>query len=238
MAKVTATHQKLQSILTKAGCPICRLSQAAVREYLDTLLWESSTDLNVYALLSASLGLCGRHSRELLNFGGQRLAAAVVERTALLAALRRLPELASPSAAQPASRLVRWQARLGSKPQRAGRPSWPDSIQPCLACVRETDEEARGIEILLAHWREFSDPLLAAGGLCLPHFIQATDVAAAAERESLLAIQQQVWNELAAHLEEFIAKHKSYNHAEPISEEGRLAVERTIAALTGEYPVR
>jgi hypothetical protein len=104
--------------------------------------------------------------------------------------------------------------------------------------VRETDEGARGIEILLAHWREFSDPLLAAGGLCLPHFIQATDVAAAAERESLLAIQQQVWNELAAHLEEFIAKHKSYNHAEPISEEGRLAVERTIAALTGEYPVR
>jgi hypothetical protein len=27
-------------------------------------------------------------------------------------------------------------------------------------------------------------------------------------------------------------------HAEPISEPARLAVERTIAALTGEYPVR
>src|SRR5262245_33754158 len=95
MRDTTATYQRLQLQIVQPGCPICGLCQEAVTTYLDTLLWESSTDLNVNAMLNASLGFCGRHSRELLNFGGQRLAAAVVERTSLLAALRVLPELAA-----------------------------------------------------------------------------------------------------------------------------------------------
>jgi hypothetical protein len=238
MANVTATHQKLQSILAKPGCPICALSQQAVNTYLDTLLWESSTDLNVFELLSESLGLCGRHSRQLLEFGGQRLAAAVIERTALLAAIRRLPELASPPPEPEPSRLRFWPALLGTRQQPVGPPTLPDTIKPCLACVRQWDEEGRAIVILLAHLHEFSGPLLAAGGLCLPHFIQAARTAGPRERAQLLSIQQQVWNELYGHLEEFIREHKFHSHTEPISEQGRLAVERTIAALTGEYPAR
>jgi hypothetical protein len=204
---------------------------------LDTLLWESSTDLNMAELLTASLGFCGRHSRELLTFGGQRLAVAVVERTALLAAIRRLPELASSTPEQSPSRLRLWQTRQGTK-QPVEPLALSNTVKPCPACVRQADEEARGIQVLLAHLAEFAGPLLAAGGLCLPHFVQATRAADVQGRATLLEIQQRVWADLAGHLEEFIGKHKDHQHADPISEPGRLAVERTIAALTGEYPVR
>lgn len=236
MAKESATHQQLQEIIAGQGCPICGLIQQAAATYLDTLLWESSTDVNLQAILAASLGFCGRHSRQLLTFGGQRLAAAVVERASLLAAMRRLPELAEASEAAPARRRF-GQAR--SRPsEQATRLGLPDSIQPCPACLREAAEEARGLDALLMHLDEFSGPLLNAGGLCLPHFVQATRAADGPKRAALLTIEQQVWADLSERLEEFIRKHMDHRHEEPISDPARLAVERTIAVLTGEYPVR
>jgi hypothetical protein len=233
MRKETATYQRLQEIIAKEGCPICGLCQQAVTGYLDTLLWESSNDLNMAQILTKSLGLCGRHSRELLNFGGQRLAVAVVERTALLAAIRRLPDLAGMAAAPAPARIRLFKV----KAPEVGL-GQVTGIEPCPACVRERHEETRGIEVLLEHLVEFSDALLAAGGLCLPHFVQTARPAKPRDRELLLALEQRVWKERASYLEEFIRKHMDHHHADPISEPARLAVERTIAGLTGEYPVR
>lgn len=237
MRKETVTYQRLQLTLVKPGCPICGLAQDAVRTYLDTILWESSTDLNVHAILTASLGFCGRHSRELLTFGGQRLAAAVVERASLLAALHRLPDLAAAIPVPAPRRFRLWSAQ----PLETATPTGileESGVQPCPACVRETQEAARGIETLLKHLDEFADPLRAAGGLCLPHFVQTNRLADAPARADLLAIQQQVWRVLVEDLEEFIRKHNDLHHTDPIRDAARLAVERTIAGLTGEYPVR
>ncbi len=237
MRDTTATYQRLQAIILQPGCPICGLCQEAVTTYLDTMLWESSTDINANAMFVASLGFCGRHSRALLDFGGQRLAAAVVERAALLAAIRRLPELTA--ATLPAgSRSWRWPSRPQVKVQPAEHANLSDAIATCPACVRQAAEEARGIEVLLQHLDEFVAPLTAAGGLCLPHFVRSVGAATAAQRETLLTVEQQVWTDLAANLEEFIDRHKGHRHGEPISDPARLAVERTIASLTGEYPVR
>ncbi|MCC6167336.1 MAG: hypothetical protein IT329_08925 [Caldilineaceae bacterium] len=236
MAKETATYQQLQRIIAQPGCPLCGLVQQAASTYLDTLLWESSTDFNLQAMLTASLGFCGRHSRQLLTFGGQRLAAAVVERTTLLAAIRRLPELTD-TAEPPPVRFRLGRRKFGTQTQPDAA-ILPDSIQPCPACLREAAETARGTETLLKHLDEFSGPLRAAGGLCLPHFIQTTRAAPAPQRAVLLAIQQAVWQDLAGHLEEFIRKHMDHHHTDPISDPARLSVERTIAALTGEVPVR
>ncbi len=238
MRDKTATYQRLQAMIVEKGCPICHLSQDAATTYLDTILWESSTDLNMHQMLTASIGFCGRHSRELLAFGGQRLAAAVVERSSLLAAIRRLPELAAEAGAPPPSQFRLWQVRRQNQNLDGERPALPAGIKPCPACIRQANEETRGIKIFLAHLEEFSSPLLAAGGLCLPHFLQAIRTASASEREILMNIQQNVWAELAGDLDEFIRKQMHHHHGEPISEEARHAVERTIRGLTGEFPVR
>lgn len=237
MSDTTATYQQLQLLIAKPGCPICALSEAAVETYLDTLLWESSTDVNLHNMLDASLGFCGSHSRQLLTFGGQRLAAAVVERASLLAAIRRLPELATASVASP-SRLERLRQRWSRRNVAPVHPTSSSPVAQCPACVRQSGEEVRGFEVLLRHLDECASPLQRAGGLCLPHFIQITHLANAAQRATLLSIQQQVWDELAQNLEEFIRKQMDHHHRDPISEQGRLALERTISALTGEYPVR
>ena len=232
MRDTTATYQRLQAIIREPGCPVCGLCQEAVTSYLDTLLWESSTDLNMSTILTASLGFCGRHSRALLDFGGQRLAAAVVERAALLAAIRRLPDLTAATPSPARFRLWPAAARAEEPPDLA------PGVETCPACVRVAHEEARGIEVLLKHLDEFLEPLATAGGLCLPHYVRTVGAANGAQRGSLLAIEQRVWTDLVANLEEFIDKHKEYHHGEPISEPARVAVERTIASLTGEYPVR
>lgn len=235
MRDTTATYQRLQAIIVHAGCPICGLSQAAVKTYLDTLLWESSTDPNAYEMLGASLGFCGRHSRQLLDFGGQRPAAAVVERASLLAAIRRLPDLVASLPAAPKARFA-WPWRAADIPGDQEAPA--QGIEPCPACVREAHEEARGITVFLAHLDEFAGPLERAGGLCLPHFVQVTRAAKAPARVTLLAMQQRLWTDLAADLEEFIDKQKAHHYGEPISDPARLAVERTITGLTGAYPAR
>jgi hypothetical protein len=114
----------------------------------------------------------------------------------------------------------------------------PCAIEPCPACVRQENEVARGLEVLLAYLEEFAAPLQRAGGLCLPHFVQAARAANRAERELLLAIEQGVWAELSEDLEDFIRKQMEHHHGEPITDQARLAVEQTISALTGEYPAR
>ena len=237
MSDTTATYQQMQLRIVKTGCPICALCEAAVETYLDTLLWESSTDFNRHNMLDASLGFCGRHSRQLLTFGGQRLAAAVIERASLLGATRRLPEIATASEGL-SSGWGRIRQLWASSKVPPAQSTLSPHVAPCPACVRQSAEEVRGLEVLLRHLDEFAAPLQKAGGLCLPHFNQITHLANATQRATLLRIQQQVWDELAQHLEEFIRKQMDHHHQDPISEPGRLALERTIAALTGEFPMR
>ena len=240
MKDKTAAYQRLQALILEKGCPICRLSQEITSAYLDTTLWESSTDIYVHSLLTASLGFCGRHSRELLGFGGQRPAAAVVERASLLAAIQRLSDLTAAAVQPPSGQFRFWQTRRSERAEASAgeRPAMPGDVQPCPACVREIAEENRAIEVLLAHMDEFSAPLLEAGGLCLPHYLQTVRRARARDREALLSIQQQAWASLSSDLEQFIRKQMHHHQSEPISEPARHAVERTIDALTGTFPVR
>ncbi len=236
MAKISATYQQLQEIIANPGCPICGLVQRTLYTYLDTLLWESSTDENLQAMMVASLGFCGRHSRQLLTFGGQRLAAAVVERAALLATMRRLPELAA--AAEPPPARLRLKRAFSRAREGPPRPHLTDYVEPCPACMREATEEVRGINELVKHLDEFSVALFDAGGLCLPHFVQAAHAANASQRSVILQLEQQILADLSSDLEEFIRQHMIHHHGDPITDRARLAVERTIACLTGEVPAR
>ncbi len=190
----------------------------------------------MHELLTASLGFCGRHSRELLTFGGQRPAAAVVERSSLLAAIRRLPELVADAGSPPPSQFRLWGVRHQPQARKGEQPPLPDSIKPCPACVRQIDEESRGIKILLAHLEEFTSPLLTAGGLCLPHFLQAVSIANHTEREALLNIQQSVWATLAENLDEVHPQADAPPSRRTDQRTGALAVERTIDGLTGHIP--
>lgn len=235
MSKSSATYQQLQTIMAEPGCPICAHGLQAARAYLDSLLWESVNDAGIRESLVASLGFCGRHSRELLTFSGERVGVAILQRAALQAAVSRLEQ--SPPPAQP-TLIQRFQDTFAGpeRPASEAGPS-PSSQQSCPACIHQDQAEARGLETLLAHLvGDLDEPLRSAGGLCRPHLQQALQ----SEREPrvrgiLTQLHRQVWDEIIAQLGEFIRKNDHRFHAEKIIEPERAAVERSIAILTGEY---
>jgi hypothetical protein len=233
----SATYRQLQAALETPGCPVCHLGQKAGRNYLDGLLWESVTDPDVSAGLVNSLGFCGRHSRESLSFSGRRLGVAITQQTMLRAAVRGLEKHPAPSGPTLWQRVQGGLAR--NRRPAAGEGRFP-SLQPCPPCIIQEEAEERALQALLAHFLEdLDEPLQAAGGLCWPHLQEALRLCRQPPvHAALIDLHRRLWQDLIAHLGEFIRKNDHRFHAEEIDDEERAAIERSILLLTGEYPIR
>ena len=233
MTKSSATYQQLQLILAEGGCPICFLGQQAARAYLDNLLWESVNDSGIRESLVASLGFCGRHSRELLTFSGERVGVAILQRAILQAAVKRVEQSA---AAQP-TLVQRFQDKFAG-PDHSSSEAGPSPVpQSCPACIHQDQVEGRGLETLLSHLiGDLDEPLRAAGGLCWPHLQQALHNSRDQRvHDVLVQLHRQVWEDIIAQLGEFVRKNDHRFHAETITAPERAAVDRSIEILTGEY---
>lgn len=234
MTTQSATYQQLQLVLAEEGCPICRLSHELVHKYLDGLLYESVNDPGIRAALVESLGFCHRHSRELLTFPGERAGVAIVQRAVLQEALRRLPILAAEA---PPTFLQKLQDRFAISNEL---PEQERSIatyqEACPACSQQAQVEQRALQTLVEKLvDDLAEPLQTAGGLCLPHLEQALRTSQQpATRTLLLQLHQTLWEQLVGHLSEFIRKQDHRFRREPITDDERAAVERSIAVLTGE----
>jgi hypothetical protein len=234
MITQSATYQQLQLLLAEPGCPICRLSNKLVHKYLDGLLYESVNDPGIRATLVKSLGFCYRHSRELLTFPWERAGVAIVQRAVLQEALRRLPTLAfSP----PPTLLQKIQDRFASSSGQAEPEPSPASFQEsCPACQQQAQVEERALQTLVEKLvNDLAESLRVAGGLCLPHLEQALRSSQqATTRTLLLQLHQTLWEQLVGHLSEFIRKQDHRFRNATITDAERMAVERSIAILTGE----
>ncbi len=251
MERQSATYYQLLTMLSeKPGCPICHLGQQAGRQYLDGLLWESVNDPGIRDELLASLGFCGRHSRELLTFAGERLGVAILQRAVLQEALARLQDVPLPAGRTLFQRLRRELLQAGDRrgapgqSHRAGKVEEGADVPPCPACLHQTAVEQRALQELLARLvDELDEPLARAGGLCWIHLQQGLQGCGgspldAPTRTALLTIHRRLWSELVGHLSEFIRKTDHRFHTEPINETERTAIDRSIAILTGEYTIR
>jgi hypothetical protein len=230
----SATYQQLQIVMTTRGCPICHLSQEMVHDYLDGLLYESVNDPGVRAGLIAAQGFCGRHSRELLRFAGMRTGVAILQHAVLQEALRRLPNLALLT--QP-TLLQKLQERLTlANDQPIQEDRHEVLLEACPACSHEAQIEKRAAQTLVENLvGDLEEPLRRAGGLCFPHIEQALRATQQpATRDLLIQMQRVIWEELATHLQEFIRKQDHRFHHEKITDDERVAVDRSIAILTGE----
>ncbi len=233
----SATYQQLQLALKKVGCPICQLGQQTGHGYLDSILWESVNDPGTRAKLTESLGFCGRHTRETLTFAGEKLGVAIIQRAVLQEVARRLPVA---SAMPQRTILQRIQDQWRNQPDAPQADSPLNPTCPCPACVQQAAGEKRALHVLLEHLQQdLDEPLRSAGGLCLPHLQDALEECRQPEiAAALIQIQQAVWQDLGTHLSEFIRKNDHRFQGEKITEGERAAVDRAVAALTGEYPIR
>jgi len=238
MQNPSATYQQLQSAFDASpGCPICHVGMAADRKYLDSLLWESVNDTGVRHELTQSLGLCSRHSRTLLMFPGGRLGVAILQRAIVQEALRQLQNQPAPAARSRLPWLQNGFLNSASSTNWAGDGA---AAHPCPACVHQAAVEERALRELLAHLvADLDAPLRQGGGLCLPHLQQALRLGKTPQtRAVLVEIHSTLWSELEESLSQFIRKKDYRFQDEQVTDQERMAIDRSMAVLTGEYPIR
>jgi hypothetical protein len=135
-------------LLTGPGCPVCRYADEAADRYLAWFALEGHADAMTVTRLCASLGMCPRHTRGLINQPGadRRLTALY----------RYLTEAASD--------------RLAAADHRAARPDG------CPACKHDDGAAGRALETLLDCLADgqVRDRYRELGGLCIPHLRAAS----------------------------------------------------------------
>lgn len=167
-----ATYFDLVEAFNLDGCPACRITQAGMDRYFDTLAYECLNDLDTRAGYRASLGFCAEHARTWME-GHRQLGTAIIYHDVLSQLAEELRQLTY----RP-RRVGLWQ-RLASwlKWRRDGGPLAPGQL--CPACQMHAKEDDKAVYCLVQgidEW-EFEEAFLRSDGLCLPHLRQALQAA-------------------------------------------------------------
>jgi hypothetical protein len=211
------TYYDLIDLFAQSGCAVCRLALRDAARYLDSLLYEYSTDPEMHRAMREGRGLCNAHSWQLTEIMGGALNVAVLFRSALL----EVREVATTD--ESARRLA---ARLAPR-------------SACPACQTMREIERLCFETFAKH---LSDPTFeaawrASDGLCLPHVRLLLPSLTAENAARLLNHQKTVWARLQADLEAFQRSFQAEHSAEPLTEMAAASWRRCIALLTGERGV-
>lgn len=195
MTKKDRLYSDLLEACTKPGCPLCRVSLAFVRDYLDSTMYERVNDFGVRGTLRDARGYCNTHAWMLTEGHGVVLGAAIILRDVLNAVLE----------AADVAPLGRGARQYAREILRRLRPS-----AECPACAHRRTMEDIAIQTLLKY---LDDTQLAAAlaktdGLCLWHFSRALElVEDSAQLERLLRFEREALQGLCDELSELIRKY-------------------------------
>jgi len=207
----------------QAGCPVCRLTEAAVSRYLDALLYELVNDIEMRDRLRRSFGCCNAHAHQLLKMVGASLGIGILYRDLVNTALNQLEQVKFTSARGLRLRAVQ---------------ETPAILTPqdgCPACAYHAEKEKRLLTIMLDSLNDerVRTALQASAGLCLPHLRRAFQLARdEATFEILVALTRDRLTALRAELDEFIRKNDYRFRDEGFGPEGD-SWRRAIAQIVG-----
>jgi hypothetical protein len=208
MTKTDTLYWDLLEACAKPGCPLCRVSLAFVRSYLDSTMYERVNDFGVRAALRDARGYCNAHAWMLTEGYGVVLGTAIIQRDVLNAVLK----------AADVAPLGRGTRQYAQYILRRLRPT-----AECPACANQRTMEDIAVQTLLKY---LDDARLAAAlaetsGLCLPHFSRALELVEDSDRlQRLLRFQWQALEGLCDELSELIRKHDYRFKDEGFGEEG------------------
>lgn len=231
---------ELMEAFKKPGCPLCRVTQRAVRRFLEGLFYEKVNDWGLREQLRKSKGFCNAHAWLILESSiGNSLGVAIIYNDTLTGVLKQLP--ATPGSA----RRQGWLSRLlGRSPPHLARviEITVQALAPqarCPAC----EEMERSTYLYLselinsAENAEFSAAFASSQGPCLPHVSQ---VFALVEDEGtfnwLLRISREKLETINAELAEFVRKSDHRYIKEGYGEE-RDAWRRILTITTSAHPL-
>ena len=244
---------QLREALGEPGCPFCRLIHQAECYHIELMLREYVTDGAVRLGVALSRGMCAQHAwalqaAEQLGWQDGNKTATFYESAAL--DVRRILGAYSvdADAASRADRRRAWlqrKGRLGLWLARRLLPvtaatSLSEALSPQAPCPLCQVRERIAAMHLARLWAGLDDPtfcgaLTASDGLCLPHLRFAlanapTDAAA----QRLIEISRAHLDELLAHLQSYMDKHRWQDRPELRSPVENASWVRMVAYLAGE----
>jgi len=202
--KKNALYSDLLEACAKPGCPLCRVSLAFVRSYLDNTMYERVNDFGVRAALCDARGYCNTHAWMLTEGRVVVLGAAIIQRDVLKA-----------TDVAPLGRGARQHAQ---DILRRLRPT-----AECPACAHRRTMEDIAIQTLLKYLDDarLAAALTATYGLCLPHFSRALELVEDLEQfQRLLRFRHEALRGLGNELSELIRKNDYRFRDEGFGEEG------------------
>ena len=168
-------YQDLLTACSQPGCPVCRLENSAIDNYLQTALREKLNDQTIRQDIKDSLGFCREHSWRMRSLGlGKTMAATLGYHDVLLAVVQQLQrvDLAPRQPKRSLSLRKRVHAPGGRFETIVKALTPPKS---CPAC-RIGEDYSRSILGTLADSiqdQTVSNAFVSSDGLCLPHLRQA-----------------------------------------------------------------
>lgn len=219
--KTDTLYLDLLDACAETGCPVCRLSLKSMRRYMDSIMYECVNDPGVRAELRAARGYCNVHAWWLAEGHGHALGVAILQRDVVNVVLGLLE-------AAPAGRHARQRAQDLLKRLRP--------TAECPACAHRGAMEDLALKTLLEHVGDepLTEALTRCGGVCLPHFARAVELAQANDALAhLVDLQRRTLSALRAELDELIRKHDYRYIDEGFGQEGD-SWRRAIAMLCAE----
>jgi len=201
-----STYYEIRDACYKSGCPICRLLDRRIRDYLDSLFYESVNAPFVRTKLRGALGFCRNHALRALDLGDS-LGVAIIYEDLLQLVARQLDE---------------------------GR--MPRPLVACPACSLRRVSEEGYIRTLVEYFDddEFQGAFKSSDGLCLPHLHRLSlQVQKKALPEWLITVERQKLPQRRTQLTEFLRKQDVLAKNEQLSEGEATACEDAIDFLVG-----
>ncbi len=218
---------ELEEALRQQGCAVCRLVERAGSSYLEYLLYDLVNDPDVQKEFRASLGLCERHARRMLE-KGDGLGAAILYRAVskeLLSRLTKTPDAPKPGA--PLARLLRSSS--------SAEPAIPEPGDGCMVCGAEGEAERRYLQVLLdgAQDGSLGGLLGGSGSVCVRHLSRASAVAGGWLPAALIEAIREVFYDLEADLGRYV-RHSDYRFRDEPWGKERDSWRRVIAQVLGQ----
>jgi len=218
-AKSSVYHELIEA-MAHPGCPICRMVDRAVRQYVDVFFYESITNVERRAEIRAARGYCSVHGALLVGHS-RMLGTAIIQHDVINDVLREANHFLPPTDPHAAgSELARrprpWErlsiALLRRVLLRAIKPR-----RVCPLCEYEAGQEHMLLRTLVSEFHEtqMRQAFARSSGLCLPHLQTLLRLRGTNPHNLRLLLQAErdILQALKAELDEYLVKSNgSYEH--------------------------
>ena len=213
------TYYDLLEVLPQPDCFVCRLIDAAVRQYIDMFIYENITNLARREEIRLARGFCTTHTTLFMGGYGRLLSLAMLEQDVMNDVLRQIDSALD----NPVSGTALLSGLLRSTPKAIREAILPR--RPCPLCDYENSQEIVMLGTLLQF---IDDPAMAdaferSSILCLPHYYVALGLrgipGVVGRLDRLIVRQQQGLKRLKQDIDEYIRKRNTLHSDEEMTQE-------------------